>query len=105
MRLVSYAFTAAVLVVVCFAYAQFWWMLVSSELPQVSGWVTGGAGTNVDVQVQASARMVVSRMGLPAYADGFPPLWPVHMLFYTLLWTGFLMVAFVDLVRRIRLYA
>ena len=105
MRLVSYVFMAAVLVVVCFAYVQFWWMLVQGELPQMSGWVTGNTSTDVDVQVQASASIIVSRMGLPIYATGFPPLWPVHMLFYTLLWTGFFMVVFVDLVRRIRLYA
>jgi hypothetical protein len=30
-------------------------------------------------------------------------LWPFHMLFFTLVWTGFLMVGFADLVRRIHL--
>lgn len=99
-------FIAAILVVVCFAYVQFWWMLVQGELPQITGWLTSSTqnyDTNVSVNVQASATVIVSRMGLPIYANGFPPLWPVHMLFFTLLWTGFFFAAFVDVVWRIRL--
>lgn len=104
MRLVSYVFMAAVLVVVCLAYVQFWWMVVQGELPQVSSWIAQvSSGTDVDVHVQASASVLVERLGLPVYASGFPYLWPLHMLFFTLVWTLFLMVAFVDLVWRIRL--
>ncbi|MEM3622767.1 MAG: hypothetical protein QXR76_03235 [Candidatus Bathyarchaeia archaeon] len=105
MRLVSYLFMAAVLAVVCFAYVQFWWMLVQGELPQVSSWLmpSSNFSTDVDVNVDASATIIVTRMGLPIYASGFPYLWPVHMLFFTVLWTSFLMVAFIDLVWRIRL--
>ena len=104
MRLVSYVFVAAVLVVACLAYTQFWWMLVQGQLPQVSSWIAQVSGTtDVDVHVQASASMLVERMGLPVYASGFPYLWPTHVMFFTVVWVGFLMVAFVDLTRRIRL--
>ena len=104
MRFVSYLFIVAVLVVACLAYVQFWWMLVQGELPQVSSWIAQVSGTtDVDVHVQASASMLVERMGLPVYASGFPYLWPTHVMFFTVVWVGFLMVAFVDLTRRIRL--
>jgi hypothetical protein len=97
-------FIAAVLIVACLAYVQFWWMLVQGELPQVSSWIAQVSGTtDVDVHVQASASMLVERMGLPVYASGFPYLWPTHVMFFTVVWVGFLMVAFVDLTRRIRL--
>ena len=104
MRLISYVFIAAVLIVACLAYVQFWWMLVQGELPQVSSWIAQVSGTiDVDVHVQASASMLVERMGLPVYASGFPYLWPTHVMFFTVVWVGFLMIAFVDLTRRIRL--
>ena len=104
MRLISYVFIAAVLVVACLAYVQFWWMLVQGELPQVSSWIAQVSGTtDVDVHVQASASMLVVRLGLPVYASGFPYLWPTHVMFFTVVWVGFLMIAFVDLARRIRL--
>jgi len=104
LRLVSYLFIAAVLVVASVAYCQFWWLVVGGELPQVSSWIAQVSGTtDVDVHVQASASMLVERMGLPVYASGFPYLWPTHVMFFTVVWVGFLMVAFVDLTRRIRL--
>ena len=104
MRFVSYLFIVAVLVVASVAYCQFWWLVVGGELPQVSSWIAQVSGTiDVDVHVQASASMLVERMGLPVYASGFPYLWPTHVLFFTVVWVGFLMVAFVDLARRIRL--
>jgi len=104
LRLISYVFIAAVLVVACLAYVQFWWMLVQGELPQVSSWIAQVSGTtDVDVHVQASASMLVVRLGLPVYASGFPYLWPTHVMFFTVVWVGFLMIAFVDLARRIRL--
>jgi hypothetical protein len=101
MRFVSYVFLFAICLIVCFFYVQYVWMLALSPAT-FSSFATGPSelsGEDGSVAqpftVQANAVAVVSYMGLPGGHD----VWPRHILFFTLVWSCFLLVAFMDLLR------
>jgi hypothetical protein len=102
MRLVSYAFLAAVLAVVCVGYVRYVWVLAlaPSFLPFEEGIEEAVGATNGNVSqnlhIQSYAVAVVDRLGLPRYVGG-EDVWPTHMLFFTMVWSTFLLVAFMDL--------